>query len=108
MYIYNVTLKIERSIERDWLSWMCHHHIPDVMATQLFVDSKIMRVIVEEEEEESATYAIQYRYLSPDHFEVYQRRYAKALQAEHIERYRGQFVAFRTLMEEVNIDTISA
>jgi hypothetical protein len=107
MYIYNVTLKIDQSIESEWLSWMCHHHIPAVMATQLFVDSKMMKVFVEEEDG-SSTYAIQYRYMSTDHFELYQRRYAPVLQAEHIEKYRGQFVAIRTLMEEINTETIPA
>ncbi len=29
MYIYNVTVNIEESAEKDWLDWMKNKHIPE-------------------------------------------------------------------------------
>ncbi len=97
MIIYNVTVKIERKSHADWLGWMRGVHIPDVMATRLFEEYKICRIL--HEEPEGVTYAIQYFCKDMKTFERYQREHAKRLQADHTERYKDRFVAFRTLME---------
>ena len=36
MIIYNVTVSVEESIKKDWLTWMQDVHIPEVMATGIF------------------------------------------------------------------------
>jgi hypothetical protein len=43
MILYNVTVSIDESVEKEWLQWMKEVHIPDVMNTGLFVSSKICR-----------------------------------------------------------------
>ena len=40
MIIYNVTVSIDKEIEKQWLDWMKNTHIPDVMNTALFLDCK--------------------------------------------------------------------
>lgn len=99
MIVYNVTVKIEHDIHDDWMSWMKSKHIPDVLNTGLFVDNKIMKVLVDEED--GVTYSIQYRVESWEKLKDYQDNHAPALQKEHTTRYEGKFVAFRTLLEEV-------
>ena len=37
MLIYNVTINIEESVEKEWLAWMQQVHIPEVIATGKFV-----------------------------------------------------------------------
>ncbi|MEM7102465.1 MAG: DUF4286 family protein [Bacteroidota bacterium] len=98
MILYNVTIKLDDAIKADWLEWMQSVHIPDVMATGLFKEYKLSRLIGDEDEY-GTTFAIQYLCGSMDDFETYQASHAAALQADHTERYKGKFGAFRTLLE---------
>ncbi|MFY8045434.1 MAG: DUF4286 family protein, partial [Chitinophagaceae bacterium] len=43
MFIYNVTVKIDPSIEADWIQWMKEEHIPEVLATGKFFESRFVR-----------------------------------------------------------------
>lgn len=98
--LYNVTISIDPEIEQDWLDWMRSTHIPDVLATGMFIENRICRV--HGEEEGGLTYAIQY--VAPDqaHYERYLKEFAQSLQAEHGQRYAGRFAAFRTILEIIH------
>ena len=100
MILYNVTVKINATLEKDWLQWMKEVHIPDVINTGLFSDHKLCKILFEEEDG-GVTYAIQYFCADLDAFQKYQNEFAPALQKEHTDRYKDQYVAFRTLMEVV-------
>ena len=100
MIIYNVTLKIAKSVRVEWLEWMKNKHIPDVMKTNMFVSSQISRILGEDETE-ATTYAIQYTCKDMKTLQEYQEKYALALQAEHSERYKDKYIAFRTLLEVI-------
>jgi len=101
MIIYNVTVNIEDDVHADWLIWMKNYHIPDVMNTGFFLDHTICKVLSTQEDETGHTYAIQYRCNSMTELNKYQEKHASRLQEEHVARYKGKFVAFRTLLEEV-------
>ena len=75
-------------------------HIPDVMATGMFTNYKMMHILGMDEGE-GITYAIHYECKSRQNLEQYQNQYAPRLQKEHIDKYKDKFVAFRTLMEVV-------
>lgn len=100
MILYNVTINIDPSVHEEWLAWMKNDHIPEVLATGLFVENRIMKVL-NTEEGEGFTYSIQYTLKSMEDYEKYKSDHAPALQAAHVERYSGKFVAFRTLLEWV-------
>jgi hypothetical protein len=99
MILYNVTVSIDPDVHAEWLDWMKTKHIPDVMATGCFVESRISRV--HGEEEGGVTYAI--TYLSPSHekMDEYQQQHAPVLQKDHAERYAGKFAAFRTILSVI-------
>lgn len=101
MIIYNVTVNIEDDIHLDWLNWMKTIHIPDVMNTGYFIENKLCKVLSTQEDETGHTYAIQYTCASMDDLDEYQANHAPALQKDHMDRYQGKFVAFRTLLELV-------
>lgn len=101
MIIYNVTVNIESDIHLDWLNWMKTKHIPAVMKTGYFIENKICKVLSTQEDETGHTYAIQYTCVSKDDLDEYQANHAPALQKDHMERYQGKFVSFRTLLEIV-------
>jgi len=98
MILYNVTVSVDPQIHEDWLHWMKTKHIPDVLATGMFIENRLLRVLGTPPEE-GMTYSVQYVARSMADYEKYQAQFAKALQAEHTARYRDQFVAFRTLLE---------
>lgn len=98
MILYNVTVKIDLSAHDDWLHWMRTTHIPDVLKTGLFVDHKIGRILGQDEKD-GVTYSIQYFCENMEILQQYQEEHAAALQAEHAERYKNKYVAFRTLIE---------
>ncbi len=100
MILYNVTINIDHSAHDEWLRWMKEEHIPEVLATGLFLEHKMSRVLAEEEG--GITYAIQY--LCPDMatYETYRDSHAPRLQASTQARFGGRFVAFRTLLHVVH------
>lgn len=100
MIIYNVTVKVDLDIHNDWLQWMKTVHIPDVLATGFFIDNKIMRLL-EEDNSDGFTYAIQYRCNNVSEYMRYKEEEAPRLQKEVADKYEGKFVAFRTLLKEV-------
>lgn len=97
MYIYNVTINIEAGIQEEWLKWMKETHIPDVMRTGCFVESRMVRVM--NVEDEGHTYSVQYTFREMKDIERYQTEFAKKLQEDGKQRFGGKFVAFRTLLE---------
>ncbi len=96
MILYNVTVSIDPEIHENWLDWMRSTHIPQVMGTGCFLESRISRV--HGEEEGGMTFAITYLSLTEEKFKEYEQVHAPALQADHSSRYAGKFAAFRTTL----------
>lgn len=96
--LYNVTVKIDRTLEGDWYQWMKDKHIPDVMKTGCFESYRLTRILGDDDEH-GVGFAIQYVAADMDIFRHYQDTYAARLQADHSSRYADRYVAFRTLME---------
>lgn len=101
MIKYNVTIKIPDALAEEWLHWMQQVHIPDVMSTGLF-DSGSINELLEYEDDPDRTFSIQYLCPSKENFQIYLDEHAERLQQEHTDRYRDQFVSFRTLLHELN------
>jgi hypothetical protein len=43
MIIYNVTTNIHESVHDQWMIWMQHKHIPEVLATGKFTAARLVR-----------------------------------------------------------------
>lgn len=99
MIIYSVTINIDSEVHDEWLRWMKEVHMPDVMRTGMFIESRIMKLL--NVDDEGTTYAIQYTARNMKDYERYQEEFAPALQAQHTQRYRDKFVAFRSLLEVI-------
>lgn len=99
MIIYNVTVNIENDVREEWLQWMKEKHIPDVMQTGYFIENKVCKVLVDEEQ--GTTYSIQYLCESMEKLQEYQQQHSPRLQKEHADKYANKYVAFRTLLEVV-------
>ncbi|MBP9160058.1 MAG: DUF4286 family protein [Flavobacteriales bacterium] len=97
MIIYNVTVSVDLEVHEMWLAWMRHTHVPEVMATGLFLDARICRVLADEDS--GATYAVQYSCADMAAYEQYRENHAARLKAESEKYYGGKAIAFRTLLE---------
>lgn len=99
MIIYNVTVNIEDDVHDEWLEWMKKNHIPDVLATGKFTDARLCKLLVDEQQ--GITYTVQYSCSSMDEYNDYQANHAPRLQKEHLNKFEGKFVAFRSIMKVV-------
>lgn len=99
MIVYNVTVKIDTEVHKDWLQWITNVHIPDVMATGCFTEYRLLQVL--NEEKDGFTYSVQYHCENMANLYWYQKNHAPALQQEHEERYKDKFTAFRTVLKEL-------
>lgn len=100
MLLYNVTSIIEDAAAERWLQWMQEIHIPEVMATEMFVSYRLLKVM--DSPNEGVTYCAQYITENMENYLVYQENFAPALQAQVAELFANQAVSFRTLMEYID------
>ncbi|MFT4737848.1 MAG: hypothetical protein ACI8QD_001249 [Cyclobacteriaceae bacterium] len=101
MIVYNVTVNVAQEVAAEWLEWMKADHIPKVMATGHFVNSKMLKMLSEHPDADGSTYAIQYYSNSIEELNNYLNNKASALQKEHIDKYGDRCLAFRTILEEI-------
>ena len=100
MFIYNVTVKIDPTIEADWIKWMKEEHIPEVLATGKFFESRFVRLI-DVDESEGPTFAAQYTARTKEDYEDYITHFSPGLRKKGLDRWGNLFIAFRTVMQVV-------
>lgn len=98
MILYNVTAAVDDAIHDVWLDWMKNTHMPEVMATNRFVECKIFKVLLSKDE--GTTYSIQYFAESMSELQLYEALHADVLREKHASRYGDKVLTFRTVLEE--------
>ena len=101
MIIYNVTIKVNREIRDEWLGWLKKEHIPDMINTGCFTHAVILH-LVEADDQEGMTYAIQYHAESKSLYNRYIEKFAEAMRKKGTDKWGDKFIAFRTVMQVVN------
>ena len=101
MYIYNVTINIDSSVETEWLQWMQEKHIPEMLETGKFIEAKMCQVMVEEDMG-GQTYSIQYRSYSREALDAYYREDAEQLRQDGASRFGDKSLAFRTELQIID------
>ena len=99
MYIYNVTLSIDKNIHQEWLIWI-QDHIQEVLATGRFTGAKLTQVLVEEEMG-GTTYSIQYKAENREDLDDYYKFDAERLRNEGMKKFADKMLAFRTELKVV-------
>ena len=98
MIIYNVTTNIHESVHDQWMIWMQHKHIPEILATGLFSSARLVRVLVEEEMG-GVTYSVQYETESKETLQRYYQEHAPRFREEGTRLFGDKMLAFRTELE---------
>ena len=100
-FVYNVTIKLDESIHNEWLKWMKGEHIPDMITTGCFTEAKVLKLL-EIDDSEGPTYAIQFVSESKAQYNLYIEKFATAMRQKSFDKWGNKFIAFRSVMEVIN------
>ena len=100
MIVYNVTIKILPAIEIEWLKWQLQAHIPEMIATGCFTHHRFYKLL-EQEDDDGVTYIVQYFAANLQDYEQYLAHFAALQRQKSFDRWGNQFIAFRTIMQEL-------
>ena len=101
MIIYNVTIKIDKSIHELWIQWLKYVHIPEILDTGCFTKAMVLRLL-ETDDTEGPTFAIQYFSETITGYKCYIEKFAGEMRDKSFAKWGDKFIAFRSLMEVVN------
>lgn len=100
MYAFNITIKVDREILEEWLQWQKKIHIPEMMATGCFYEYRFYQLL-EHDETDGKTFAIQLLTDSKDNYENYLENYDATLSQKSHQKWESHFQDFRTLLQNV-------
>ena len=84
------------------MQWMKDVHVPDVMNTGYFLESHIQKMLDPAPHEPgTVTYNFQYLCKTMADLDAYVENDAPRLRDDVVQRYKDQFVAFRTILERI-------
>jgi hypothetical protein len=101
MFIYNVTIKVTNEIAVEWLQWIKEEHVPEVLATECFTKATIVQLL-EIDDSEGPTYAIQYLAESKGLYNYYIEKFAGDMRQKSYDKWGDRFIAFRSLMQVIH------
>lgn len=101
MYLYNVTVKVDYSIQEQWVLWMKNEHIPEVMSTECFVDYTFAKLL-DIDDTEGPTFSCQYKAASKADYNRYIELYSTTLRQAGLDKWGNKCIGFRSLMQVVN------
>ncbi|MBS1486230.1 MAG: DUF4286 family protein [Bacteroidetes bacterium] len=100
MFLYSITVGIDKDLETEWLAWMKEIHFQKVMTLGYFENYKIYKVLTHEDET-TVSYNIQYFSDSIERVVYYLNNEGKTLMEEHRAQFKDRHVVFNTLLQEV-------
>jgi hypothetical protein len=100
MIVYNITSKVRWDILEAWLAWQLEEQIPAILATELFDDYQLYRLL-EQDEDEGPTFVIQFFTTSLERYNQFLTEFAPALQQTGWDKWGNGFISFRTLLQSV-------
>lgn len=101
MFIYNVTTYVHWSIHEAWMQWMRTERLPAIIATGCFDRYQMVRVL-ETDETEGPTYAVQYFSHTKDDYLRYIEIYEPRSREEGRKKWGEHCISFSSIMEIVH------
>lgn len=98
MLIYNITLKVEWTIQPQWLAWMKDTYIKQAMNTGFFSQYQLVRLL-DIEEDEGPTYALQLYVESREKYIEFLAQCLPELETIALQKWGSSALSFSTLME---------
>ena len=82
------------------MGWQLEQQIPAILKTGLFDSYQLYRLL-DQEEEEGPTFVIQFFTSNPERYEQFVIEFAPAIQQAGWDKWGNNFIAFRTVMEQI-------
>ncbi|MFC0183073.1 protein of unknown function [Pseudarcicella hirudinis] len=100
MLLYNITYSIDENIHTQFIEWMKENHLKEVSAISFLQNCTILKLLTEIDNG-GVTYTFQYRFTSMDSFDIFQNEYEDDLRNKVHQKFKGSFVDFASLLEEI-------
>lgn len=100
MLILNTTYQIAEEILNDWIFWVKHEYIPEVTKTDMLINPRFFRLLIESEPG-NVSYALQFEVEDIDTLENWFNRYGTEMQTTMSNRFQEKVLGFTTMMETV-------
>ncbi|MEM8898734.1 MAG: DUF4286 family protein [Bacteroidota bacterium] len=94
MITYQVSLTIQKEVEKEWLDWMKTVHVPDVIATGLVLSFRILKAQGTEQ-----VYIFQYDFKSQESYDKYQQEHSPALRLDTQNHFPGKYTSERATLD---------
>jgi len=101
LIIYNITTKVHSSIDTAWRQWQKEEFIPLTMQTGCFINAKLLHLL-EQDDSEGKTYALQLTAETVDMYEVYVNEHAALARQNTLERWGNKIISFHSLLEVIH------
>lgn len=101
MFIYNITIKVDPSIQQQWHVWMNEVHIPFILKTGKFTRHQLLR-LREVDEQDGPTFALQLFADSKADYNAYKSIHEGAVSQAAQAAWGSKMLSFSTLMEIVH------
>src|SRR5215213_817854 len=95
--IYNLTLKVERSIEEPWLQWLVNDYAPAIIATNCFTKFTTLKLL-EFDDVDGSTYALQFFSESLENYERYLKNFADDFAGKCFKKWGQKMISFGTVI----------
>jgi hypothetical protein len=100
MIIYNITTKVHISINAEWLYWQRLTHMHEMMATGFFSSNKLLRLL-EQDDSEGHTYAVQYTIKSKEEYNLFMIEYDQPMQQKVQLMWGDKTISFHSVLEVI-------
>ncbi|MEO6838239.1 MAG: DUF4286 family protein [Ginsengibacter sp.] len=100
MFVYNITTKVDHSILDEWILWQKEIHIPEIMATNLFIEYKFYQLLGHDDEG-GKNFVVQFIANGRADYDTYLEKFASQFQKRTLQRWGDKTVSFRTLLQNV-------
>src|SRR6185436_5074801 len=98
MFIYNVTVKVDWSIHDAWLQWMLNEHMPEMIKTGCFTNSKLLRLL-EIDEKEGPTYGAKDYADSISEYKRSIENHSTMVRQKYFDEWADRIITLRSIMQ---------
>lgn len=98
MLIFNTTYKVSGSIANSWIEWIQKHHIPFMLADNLFSKPQVSK-IVGSEDDEGISYSVQFHISDMQTLMSWHKKNASKFQSEFSKEFGNNVQFFSTVLE---------
>ncbi len=99
MFIYNITMQVETSIDKEWYNWVNTSFIPEMLSTKKFSKALVAEVLPHQDQDQNhSTYSVQFYVPTQTHLEAYQSHYAPTIESK-ISLFKTKVVSFSSVLK---------